>query len=127
MRSHSLETDLVYVKEMIKHAEEAKGVIPKALKYGIPLDDDMVIATLAVHLGQIGEQASQGKLSEAFKEKYSDLLNLSQLKGFRNLAYHNYGKLNGKMVIGIEKNYLPTTLENLYQLKFLLEKELSEE
>lgn len=74
MRSQSLETDIAYLKDMILYLDKAVAVLEKARRYNLPLDDDMVVDSIAMtmNLGQVGEQLSLGKLSEEVKQKYSD-------------------------------------------------------
>ena len=72
MRSQSLETDIAYLKDMILYLDNAVAVLEKARRYNLPLDDDMVVDSIAMNLGQVGEQLSLGKLSEEVKQKYSD-------------------------------------------------------
>lgn len=94
MRSQSLETDIAYLKDMVLYLDKADAVLYKARRYNLPLDDDMVVDSIAMNLGQVGEQLSLGKLSEEVKQKYSDRINWTQIKGFRNFIYHNYSNLN---------------------------------
>ncbi|MFU2223156.1 DUF86 domain-containing protein [Streptococcus pluranimalium] len=126
MRIDQLEADYMYLKEMIYYAEKVQEVVPKANRYGIPLDDDMVIASLTMMIGQVGEQIDSQKLSESFKEKYSDIIDWKVIKGFRNLAYHHYSKISAKQVIEITAKFIPELLEGLYTIRRQVEKELSE-
>ena len=67
MRSQSLETDIAYLKDMVLYLDKAVAVLDKARRYNLPLDDDMVVDSIAMNLGQVGEQLSLGKLSEEVK------------------------------------------------------------
>ena len=82
MRSQSLETDIAYLKDMVLYLDKAVAVLDKARRYNLPLDDDMVVDSIAMNLGQVGEQLSLGKLSEEVKQKYSDRINWIQIKRF---------------------------------------------
>ena len=124
MRSQSLETDIAYLKDMVLYLDKAVAVLDKARRYNLPLDDDMVVDSIAMNLGQVGEQLSLGKLSEEVKQKYSDRINWIQIKGFRNFIYHNYSNLNLKIVECILKESVPKTKESLYSIIRELEKEL---
>ena len=124
MRNQSLETDIAYLKDMVLYLDKAVAVLDKARRYNLPLDDDMVVDSIAMNLGQVGEQLSLGKLSEEVKQKYSDRINWIQIKGFRNFIYHNYSNLNFKFVEGILKESVPKTKESLYSIIRELEKEL---
>lgn len=124
MRSQSLETAIAYLKDMVLYLDKAVAVLDKARRYNLPLDDDMVVDSIAMNLGQVGEQLSLGKLSEEVKQKYSDRINWIQIKGFRNFIYHNYSNLNFKIVEGILKESVPKTKESLYSIIRELEKEL---
>ena len=124
MRSQSLETDIAYLKDMVLYLDKAVAVLDKARRYNLHLDDDMVVDSIAMNLGQVGEQLSLGKLSEEVKQKYSDRINWIQIKGFRNFIYHNYSNLNFKIVEGILKESVPKTKESLYSIIRELEKEL---
>ncbi|HHT7814972.1 TPA: antitoxin, partial [Streptococcus suis] len=81
MRDRNLERDIAYIKDMLLYIERAREVIPRANRYGIPLDDDMVISSISMNLGQVGEQLSSGKLSEEIKEKYSHIVSWQKIKG----------------------------------------------
>ena len=124
MRSQSLETDIAYLKDMVLYLDKAVAVLDKARRYNLPLDDDMVVDSIAMNLGQVGEQLSLGKLSEEVKQKYSDRIKWIQIKGFRNFIYHNYSNLNFKIVEGILKESVPKTKESLYSIIRELEGEL---
>ena len=124
MRSQSLETDIAYLKDMVLYLDKAVAVLDKARRYNLPLDDDRVVDSIAMNLGQVGEELSLGKLSEEVKQKYSDRINWVQIKGFRNFIYHNYSNLNFKIVEGILKKSVPETKESLYSIIRELEKEL---
>ena len=123
MRSQSLETDIAYLKDMILYLDKAVAVLDKARRYNLPLDDDMVVDSIAMNLGQVGEQLSLGKLSEEVKQKYSDRINWIQIKGFRNFIYHNYSNLIFKIIEGILKESVPKTKESLYSIIIELEGE----
>ncbi|WP_259390872.1 hypothetical protein [Streptococcus pseudopneumoniae] len=55
MRSQSLETDIAYLKDMVLYLDKADAVLYKARRYNLPLDDDMVVDSIAMNLGQVGE------------------------------------------------------------------------
>ena len=112
MRSQSLETDIAYLKDMVLYLDKAVAVLEKARRYNLPLDDDMVVDSIAMNLGQV------------VKQKYSDRINWIQIKGFRNFIYHNYSNLNFKIVEGILKESVPKTKESLYSIIRELESEL---
>ncbi|MBF0818430.1 HepT-like ribonuclease domain-containing protein [Streptococcus acidominimus] len=123
MREANIETDIAYIQDMLVYIERASEVIPRATRYGIPLDDDMVISSIAMNLGQIGEQLSIGKLSEETKEKYSEIVSWRKIKSFRNFIYHNYGNLDYFKIKSILDKSLPETKEQLeYVLRDLRKK-----
>lgn len=126
MRKADLETDIAYIKDMLLYIEKAKEIIPRAIRYGIPLDDDMVVSSIAMNLGQVGEQLTFGKLSEEVKERYSDIVSWNSIKGFRNFIYHNYGNLDYSKIRAILEISLPKTEEQLLFILSDLEKELGE-
>lgn len=123
MRKVNREIDIAYIKDMLMYANRAKEVVKKADRYGIPLDDDMVISAIAMNLGQIGEQLATGKLSDETKEKYSHVVDWSAIKGFRNVIYHDYGRLNFSMIKHILGVSLTQTEEQLHYILRQLEKE----
>ncbi|WP_449457116.1 HepT-like ribonuclease domain-containing protein [Streptococcus suis] len=127
MRDRNLERDIAYIKDMLLYIERAREVIPRANRYGIPLDDDMVISSISMNLGQVGEQLSSGKLSDEIKEKYSHIVSWQKIKGFRNFIYHNYGNLDYGKIRTILERVLPETEEQLEYILRDLRKELSEE
>ncbi|SJZ64451.1 Uncharacterized conserved protein, contains HEPN domain [Pilibacter termitis] len=123
MKNESKETDILYLREMIYYAEKVEERLNTALRYNIPLDDEMVLDSLVMNIGQIGEQLDEQKLSSKIKEKYSSCIPWKEVKNFRNLAYHAYGKINKAEVMEIVKNDIPVLIENLY---FIVRKELEE-
>lgn len=127
MRQESLERDIAYLKDMVLYCDKALDVIPKANRYGIPLDDDMVLSSIAMNLGQVGEQLIIGRLSEKTKDRFSDRLPWTKIKGFRNIAYHQYGRLDFMKIKGILDSVIPETRETLCELIRELERELSED
>lgn len=126
MRQVNVESDIAYIKDMLLYLEKAKEVVPKANRFGIPLDDDMVISSIAMNLGQVGEQLSQGKLSDNVKEEFSDRINWSEIKGFRNFIYHNYGNLKFHLIKKILDESVPRTEESLLQILRMLESRLED-
>ena len=51
MRSQSLENDIAYLKDMVLYLDKAVAVLDKAKWYNLPLDDDMVVDSIAMNLG----------------------------------------------------------------------------
>ena len=51
MRSQSLETAIAYLKDMVLYLDKAVAVLDKARRYNLPLDDDMVVDSIAMNLG----------------------------------------------------------------------------
>lgn len=51
MKESDVEKDIAYLKDMLLYIEKAKEIVPRANRYGIPLDDDMVISSIAMNLG----------------------------------------------------------------------------
>lgn len=116
MRGHDLTRDIAYIKDMLMYLNRASEVIPRANRYGIPLDDDMVISSIAMNLGQVGEQLSTGKLSDEVKEKYSHVIAWQKIKGFRNFIYHSYGNLDYSKI----KSILAVLPDTESQLQYIL-------
>lgn len=123
MREVSIEKDILHLKDMLLYIEKSREVIVKANRYHIPLDDDMVISAIAMNLGQIGEQLSMGKLSSDTKERFSDVVNWSKIKAFRNFIYHDYGRLDFVKLKRILDVSLPKTEEQLQYVLKQLQKE----
>lgn len=63
MRREQLELDYSYLRQMLSFAEEIENTLEKVKYYGLSLDDEMVVASLAMHIGRIGEQLDSRKLS----------------------------------------------------------------
>lgn len=123
MRTHDKETDIAYIKDMLLYISKVQEVVPKAIRY---VDDDMVTSSIAMNLGQIGEQLSDGKLSEEVKERYSDVISWKAIKGFRNIIYHDYGNIDFSKVKRILDVTLPETEEALLHILRDLQKEMEE-
>lgn len=66
---------------------------------------------------------SAGKLSDSVKERYSNMVSWSKIKGFRNFIYHNYGNLDFRKVKTILDIALPETEEQLRRIVAELEGE----
>ena len=126
MKKRSIEDDLAFIETMIYHAQVAIGILEKASKYNIPFEDEMVIDSIAMNIGQIGEQLDSKKLSEEIQRKYADLLEWSEIKKFRDKAYHHYGNMDRRLILGLVKNQLPKLIDNLQFIKIEIEKTLSE-
>lgn len=90
MRNLSPEQDIAYLKDMLLYIDRALAVVPTANKYGVPLDDDMVISSIAMNLGQIGEQLGEGKLSVQTKERFKNYIEWRKIKDFRNFISKFY-------------------------------------
>ena len=72
MRSQSLETDIAYLKDMVLYLDKADAVLYKARRYNLPLDDDMVVDSIAMNLGTgrrtvIVRQIIRGSKTEVFR------------------------------------------------------------
>lgn len=125
MRMNQLEQDYLYLKQMVYFAETALTRLDKAKKYELDPTDDMVIDALAMNIGQIGEQLDSRKLSQELQERYSDLIDWSSIKKFRDKAYHHYGSMDGRVIFNIAVKTLPDLLEKLRFIIRQVEKELA--
>ncbi|MBL3715554.1 hypothetical protein GHK52_01675 [Lactococcus garvieae] len=121
MRNQSeREVDIQYLKTMVYYAGEVKERLARAQRYNISANDDMVVESIALLLGQIGEQLDSKKLSEEVQTKYQgNPIDFSSVSKFRNKAYHHYGFMNAKGILlasqGID--------ELIEQLNFIIRKE----
>ena len=68
MRREQLELDYSYLRQMLSFAEEIENTLDKVKHYGIDLYDEMVVASLAMHIGQIGEQLDSRSYLVIFKK-----------------------------------------------------------
>lgn len=125
MRMNQLEADCMYLRQMIDYIERVEKRLEEAKRYGLSLQDEMVVDALAMNLGQIGEQLSQGKLSEETKERYADLVPWRRVKDFRNLAYHSYDKVDSFSILKIVHENLPTLKEHLLYILSQIQQEQS--
>lgn len=124
MRKESIERDYYYILDMIAQGEKAVRKVAFAKRVGIGVESEEVFDGIIYNLSLLGEPLLHGKLSEGTQEKFKDLIDWKSLKGFRNLATHDYGKINPRIVLMILNHHLPETLENLYVIKKALEKEI---
>ena len=124
MKNNDKGIDLDYIRTMISYAEKTGQIIDKANKYGIPLRDEMVIDSLAMNLGQIGEQLDTKKISKNLQKKYAHLIEWSSIKKFRDKAYHHYSKLDGRFILRTTIDIIPELLVSLRIIERDLEKEL---
>ena len=111
---------------MLSFAEEIENTLGKVKHYGIDVYDEMVVASLAMHIGQIGEQLDSRKLSGDIQRKYADLLPWSQIKRFRDKAYHHYGGTDSYEIVQIAIKDIPVLIENLQLIIRDVEKELGD-
>lgn len=125
MRQERLLNDLSYLKQMIGYAREVENTLAKVKRYGIDIQDEMVVASLAMHIGQIGEQLDSRKLSNELQEEYSDLIPWSAVKRFRDKAYHHYGGTDSYMIIKIATKEIPQIIGSLEFIIRDLEKRLN--
>lgn len=89
------ELDIQYLKTMIYYAQQVQERLDRAKRYHISLNDEMVVESVALLLGQIGEQLDGKKLSAEVQQKYQDNpIDFSAISKFRNKAYHHYGSMN---------------------------------
>lgn len=124
MRNQSeREIDIQYLKTMIYYAGEVKDRLARAQRYNISVNDDMVVESIALLLGQIGEQLDSKKLSEEVQTKYQgNPIDFSSISKFRNKAYHHYGSMNAKGIL-LASQGMDELIE---QLNFIIRKEKSE-
>lgn len=117
------EQDIQYLKSMIYYAGEVKERLNRAKRYNIAPNDEMVVESVALLLGQIGEQLDRKKMSVALQEKYQgNPINFSAISKFRNKAYHHYGSMNAQGILATAKEMD----ELIEQLMFVLSKEQRE-
>lgn len=117
-----LVSDVIYSKKggskMVYGIEEIKRIVsPIAAEYGLDLYDEMVVSSLSMHIGQIGEQLDKNKLSDEVQNRYEDMLPWSQIKKFRDKAYHHYGKMSNGEIVLIAQESIPTLIEALEYIK----------
>lgn len=80
----------------------------------------MVVESIALLLGQIGEQLDRKKLSEEVQTKYQgNPIDFSLMSKFRNKAYHHYGPMNAKGIL-LASQGMDELVE---QLNFIIRKE----
>lgn len=125
MKMEQLRQDYLYLKQMIYFAEVAISRLEEAKRYAIDPGDDMVIDALAMNIGQIGEQLDSRKLSQELQDKYSDLVTWSDIKKFRDKAYHHYGSMEGRVIFNIAVNELPNLIDKLNYIVRQVERELA--
>lgn len=64
------EQDIQYLKSMIYYAVEVNERLNRAKRYNIAPNDEMVVESLALLIGQIGEQMDQKKGSSYINSSY---------------------------------------------------------
>ena len=126
MRREQLELDYSYLRQMLSFAEEIENTL------GIKMPEffylpEMVVASLAMHIGQIGEQLDSRKLSSDLQERYADLLPWSEIKRFRDKAYHHYGGTDSYEIVQIALKDIPVLIENLQIIIRNVERELDKD
>lgn len=126
MRQEQLERDYYFLKQMIYYCEQTFARVEFAKRSHLSINDEMVIDSLAMNLGQIGEQLDSSKLSQELREQYPGIP-WRKIKDFRNLAYHNYGAIRIQVLLRIIDNELPKLLEQLESVARDVRRQLSEE
>lgn len=118
------ELDIEYLKTMIYYAEQVKERFLFAQSHNLSVNDDMVVESVALLLGQIGEQLDSKKLSTEIQQKYQgNPIDFSSISKFRNKAYHHYGSMNSK---GILKAAMGMD-ELIEQINYIIRKEKTSE
>lgn len=125
MRQEQLEKDLEHLKLMLHYSNTVFERLEFAKRSGLSVNDEMVVDSLAMNLGQVGEQLDPQKLSQEIREKYDDIP-WRDIKKFRNLAYHRYDKLQFPLVMKIINEYLPDLQESLEIIIKDIERQFSE-
>lgn len=70
MRQEQLERDYYFLKQMVFYCEQTFARIEFAKKSNLSINDEMVIDSLAMNLGQIGEQLDSSKLLQDIRDRY---------------------------------------------------------
>ncbi|MGT2845073.1 HepT-like ribonuclease domain-containing protein [Streptococcus hongkongensis] len=104
---------------MVYYCEQTFARIEFAERSQLSIND-----SLAMNLGQIGEQLDSSKLSEELIEKYTDIP-WRKIKDFRNLAYHNYGAIRIQVLLRVIENELPILLDQLLSVLSDVKRKLS--
>lgn len=125
MRLTELEQDLHYLKMMLHYIGCIEERLVFAKKLGLADNDEMVIDSLAMNLGQVGEQLAQDKLSNTTRQRYDDV-DWKAMKRFRNLAYHDYGAVRVQPLLRTIYHDLPKIKERLERIVADLQRDLSD-
>ena len=98
-----MKNDISYMKEMIYFCNQAKLVMRQAEQYGVNMNDELIIGSLAMQLGHIGEQLDSGKMSKELQKRYSHI-DWPNIKGLRIFLFHEYAQRNPKLIYKVYEN-----------------------
>lgn len=113
MRKIDIEEDIYYLQQMNYWVDKVKERLSDVKRYGIDLLDEMVIDSLAMNIGQIGEQMNSEKISQYTQQKYMSDSYWSGISKFRNKAYHHYGSRDKKQILDIALNDLDELVDRV--------------
>lgn len=113
--------DIFYIEQMLYYSHEALSFFAELNQSEEEfLKSKLYKNAISKSIEQIGEQLSEGRLSDEVKEKYA-FIPWRLIKDFRNLAVHEYGRVDWTEVVSLlktELNQLNTDLEYvLHDLK----------
>lgn len=103
------------IYQMIVHAETALDHDKYFKSMNVERDHAAYKDAVLMQLGQVGEHCSLSKLSEKTREEYSHI-SWSQIKGFRNEAYHRYENLDYDTAWYIVDHLLEDLISNLEEI-----------
>ncbi|GAB2021686.1 hypothetical protein RyT2_07600 [Pseudolactococcus yaeyamensis] len=125
MRRHSeLEEDILYLKTMIFYADEVKRKFTLIDLEDDSLEQEMFLDSVALMVGQFGEQLDKDKLSYGSYIKYRGKYPLHDMKQSRHDIYHEYGTLALETLVKHVKVDIPQWVEDIYRMIRDLERDL---
>ncbi|MGL9972012.1 HepT-like ribonuclease domain-containing protein [Enterococcus sp. DIV1420a] len=119
-----VQSDLFYIEIMIDRFSKIEEYTERFKKLGLNLQDEMVIDNLSFQLEQAGEQLSQNRISEQTRTQFSHI-NWKDMKRFRNFISHSYVRKNNAVLMKIFQKDVPIYIEQLYQVRNYLLRELN--
>ncbi|GFH42360.1 hypothetical protein Hs30E_09110 [Lactococcus hodotermopsidis] len=121
---NEIEEDILFLKTMIYYANEVERKFSLVNLKEDSLEQEMFLDSVALMIGQFGEQLDRSKLSYASYIKYRDKYPLHDMKQSRHDIYHEYGTLALETLVKHVKVDMPKWVDDIHRMIRDLEKEL---
>ncbi|SJZ88309.1 hypothetical protein SAMN02745116_01718 [Pilibacter termitis] len=124
MRKREVEEDITYLQTMLFYANQVKKKYALVNLDEDSLEQEMFLDSVALMLGQFGEQLDKQKISYNTYIKYKRLYDFDEMKDARHKIYHHYGGLILERLLKYVNDDLPVWETQIRNIIAELEHEL---